>query len=111
MTDLEFCKLIEKVAEPYKDDGVYVFGYGEMAGLVSEVWDAAINAAKKTTIRGLFGATEKEKHAHYVACMGIAADLEAMRLGVGTDDSRDAGQAGPCARAHVTTANSDANCV
>lgn len=30
-------------------------------------------------------------------------------LGVGIDESRDAGQAGPCARAQVTPANSDAD--
>ncbi len=31
-------------------------------------------------------------------------------LGVGIDESRDAGQTGPCARAHETPANSDADC-
>ena len=33
-----------------------------------------------------------------------------MKLGVGIDESRDAGQTGPCARAHATPANSDADC-
>jgi len=86
MTDLEFCQLIEKVSEPYKNNGVYVFGYSDMAGVVSEVWDAAIDAAKKTTVRGLLDATEKEKHAHYTACKGIAADIDALRLGSAITD-------------------------
>ena len=32
-------------------------------------------------------------------------------LGIGADESRDADQAGTCARSHVTTANNDANLV
>ena len=42
-----------------------------------------------------------------------ANDLRAIAdgvLGVGIDESRDAGQTGPCARAQVTPANSDADC-
>ena len=80
MTDLEFCQFFERVADPYKDGGFYVLGYSDMANLVAEVWDAALDAAKKKTVRGLLDATEKEKRAHYTACKGIGADIENLKL-------------------------------
>ena len=48
---------------------------------LSVVWNTALDAAKKTTARGLIGASDKEKTAHYTACKNIADAIDALKVG------------------------------